>query len=236
MGFDLLAQGFGKSFLLVLAALLPILNPIASAPVFIGLTDGFELSVRRNLARIIARNVVALMLGAILVGSYVLDFFNISLPIVRIGGGVILIAYAWRMLNAPTTAQEGEQSFKSIPQSMIRQFAFYPLTFPATCGPASISIAITIGVALNTRDITLMLANTAGGAVALVVIGLLINLAFHYADRLLKALGQTGSAVFIRLSAFILLCVGIEIFWQGVSELLSALLHPSQLALAKPAA
>lgn len=223
MAVELLAQGFGKSFLLVLAALMPILNPAASAPVFLGLTEGADARIREELTRLIARNIVALMSGSMLIGSYVLEFFSISLPIVRIGGGVILIANAWRMLNAPASDPDKALVFKLAPPGLIRQLAFYPLTFPVTCGPASISIAITIGVALNTPNVTLMFANTAGGMSALVVVGLTILYAFRYADRLLKALGETGAAVFLRLSAFILLCVGIEIFWQGAGELLRGL-------------
>ena len=78
---------FGKSFLFVLAALLPILNPAATAPIFLGLTEGASTATRTVLARRIARNMVVLMVSAMLVGSYVLDLFGISLPIVRVGGG-----------------------------------------------------------------------------------------------------------------------------------------------------
>lgn len=76
----------GKSFLFVLATLLPILNPAATAPIFLGLTEGAAESTRAQLARRIARNMLGLMAGSMLVGSYVLDFFGISLPIVRVGG------------------------------------------------------------------------------------------------------------------------------------------------------
>ena len=85
-----LALAFGKSFLFVFAAILPILNPAATAPIFLGLTEGASPSTRALLARRIARNMFALMVGSMLVGSYVLEFFGISLPIVRVGGGLIL--------------------------------------------------------------------------------------------------------------------------------------------------
>lgn len=220
---ELLLHGFLKSFLLVIAALVPILNPAASAPVFLSLTAGVEARTRRHLSRLIARNVVILMLASMLVGSYVLEFFGLSLSIVRIGGGAILIANAWRMLNAPAAQTQPTASLASTPAPLLRQFAFYPLTFPVTCGPASISIAITLGVTLNTPKLAVMLANTAGGASALVAIGFTTLYAFRYADRLLDVLGDTGAAVFLRLSAFILLCLGIEILWQGASELLLGL-------------
>ena len=94
-----LLGAFGKSFLFVLAALLPILNPAATAPIFLGLTEGASQPTRTMLAKRIARNMVGLLLGSMLIGSYVLEFFGISLPIVRVGGGVIVASMAWGLLN-----------------------------------------------------------------------------------------------------------------------------------------
>ena len=96
----LLLGALGKSFLFVLATILPILNPAATAPIFLGLTENASTATRVLLARRIARNMFALMVGSMLVGSYVLEFFGISLPIVRVGGGLIVAASAWRLLNA----------------------------------------------------------------------------------------------------------------------------------------
>src|SRR5690349_23885113 len=99
-----LALALTKGFLFVLATMLPILNPAATAPIFLSLTDGASPITRALLARRIARNMFWLMAGSMLIGSYVLDFFGISLPIVRVGGGLILSSVAWRLLGAtPTT-------------------------------------------------------------------------------------------------------------------------------------
>ena len=100
----------GKSFLLVLATILPILNPAATAPIFLGLTEGASEGTRRVLARRIARNMVLLVTGAMLVGSYVLDLFGISLPIVGVAGGSIIAANAWRLLAVgPSTRTDGSR-------------------------------------------------------------------------------------------------------------------------------
>ena len=96
----LLLGALGKSFLFVLATILPILNPAATAPIFLGLTENALIATRVLLARRIARCMFALMVGPMLVGSCVLEFFGISLPIVRVGGGLIVAASAWRLLNA----------------------------------------------------------------------------------------------------------------------------------------
>lgn len=212
---------FGKSFLFVLAALLPILNPAATAPIFLGLTEGASVSTRALLARRIARNMFALMTGSMLVGSYVLDVFGISLPIVRVGGGLIVAATAWRLLNANhATDDRRTELAESFTVEHARRQAFYPLTFPISCGPGSIAAAITVGVSLHDQKLALSLARMGGGVLALFVIGIVLYFALKYAQRLLKPLGDAGSVIFLRLSAFILLCLGVQIVWDGLEELL----------------
>ena len=215
----------GKSYLFVFAAILPILNPAATAPIFLSLTEGASPSTRALLARRIARNMFALMVGSMLVGTYVLEFFGISLPIVRVGGGLIVAASAWRLLNASHASDDRRTTLaESYTPEQARRQAFYPLTFPISCGPGSIAAAITVGVALNDTRLSLSLARMGGGVLALLTIGLLLYLAFRYAQQLLKLLGEAGSVIFLRLSAFILLCLGVQIVWDGLSELLLSLL------------
>ncbi len=229
MTVELLAA-LGKSFLFVFAALLPILNPAATAPIFLGLTEGASVATRAGLARRIARNMFWLLLGAMLVGSYVLDFFGISLPIVRVGGGMIVAATAWRLLTAThATVDSRTELAESFTSDMARRQAFYPLTFPVSCGPGSIAAAITVGVSLADTRLSISLARMGGGVLALLAIGLLVYLAFRYAQQLLKPLGEAGTVIFLRLTAFILLCLGVQIVWDGVYELGLGLLRDAQL-------
>lgn len=221
-----LLLALGKSFLFVLAALVPILNPAATAPIFLGLTEGASPGTRALLARRIARNMFFLMLGSMLVGSYVLDFFGISLPIVRVSGGLILAATAWRLLTTThATVDSRTELAESFTPEMARRQAFYPLTFPISCGPGSIAAAITVGVSLQDSRLLVSLARMGGGVLALLVIGVLLYVAFRYAQRLLRPLGEAGTVIFLRLSAFILLCLGVQIMWDGASELALGLLR-----------
>ncbi|QTD45787.1 MarC family NAAT transporter [Ottowia testudinis] len=215
----------GKSLLFALAAVLPILNPPASAPVFVTLTRGLEGTTRELLARRIGQYVFFMLAGAMLVGSYVLDFFGISLPIVRVAGGLIVASTAWRMLHTQHTSSDDDklQMAQSLSDDNVRIHAFYPMTFPLTCGPGSIAAAITVGAALHSRRVTESLANFAGALAAAALIGLGVFLTFRYAGRLLRPLGEVGLVVFLRLMAFILLCVGVQIVWNGAQELLRGL-------------
>jgi multiple antibiotic resistance protein len=219
-----LALGFGKSFGFVFATLLPILNPAATAPIFLGLTEGASRSTRAVLAFRIARNMSLLMIGSMLIGSYVLGIFGISLPIVRVGGGLIVAANAWRLLNAEHATSDSRQALAEAftPEQANRQ-AFYPLTFPISCGPGSIAAAITLGVTLIDPVVTMSLARVGGGMVAVVAVGVVMFVAFRYAQQLLRPLGETGTVVFLRMSAFILLCLGVQIIWDGVRELVQSI-------------
>lgn len=221
-----LLLSLGKSYLFVFAALLPILNPAATAPIFLGLTEGASDRTRTTLSKRIARNVFGLMLGSMLVGSYVLNFFGISLPIVRVGGGMIVAATAWRLLTTTHVTMDSRTELAdSFTPEMARKQAFYPLTFPISCGPGSIAAAITVGVSLQDDRLVMSLARMSGGTLALLTIGLILYLIFHYAQRLLRPLGEAGVVIFLRLSAFILLCLGVQIVWDGASELLLGLLQ-----------
>jgi multiple antibiotic resistance protein len=221
-----LAGAVSRGFLFALAAILPILNPAATAPIFLSLTEGASSTTRALLAQRIARNMFLLMAGSMLVGSYVLDFFGISLPIVRVGGGLIVAAAAWRLLTASPTTMDSRADLAEAftPEQASRQ-AFYPLTFPISCGPGSIAAAITVGVSLTDERVSISRARIGGGVLALVACGVLMYFAFRYAQQLLRPLGEAGTVVFLRLAAFILLCLGVQIVWEGVSELLVDLLR-----------
>lgn len=218
----------GKAFILVLATMLPILNPAATAPIFLSLTDGASPATRTLLARRIARNMFWLITGSMLVGSYVLDFFGISLPIVRVGGGLLLASVAWRLLSAtPSTPDSRVALAESFTPDHAHRQAFYPLTFPISCGPASISVAITVGVSLHDVRLVISLARMSGALLALGIIGVLLYLAFRYGEHFLRLIGDSGTAVFLRLTAFILLCLGVQIVWDGLSELMLDVLSQS---------
>jgi len=226
----------GRGFLFAFAAILPILNPAATAPIFLTLTEGASETTRALLARRIARNMFLLMAGSMLVGSYVLEFFGISLPIVRVGGGLVVAATAWRLLSADPGKVDNRAALADAftPEQASRQ-AFYPLTFPISCGPGSIAAAITVGVSLVDIRVSMTLARIGGGLLALLACGVILYFAFRYAQVLLRPLGEAGTLVFLRLAAFILLCLGVQIIWDGASELLGSIALPA-LALAQEVA
>lgn len=215
---------FINTLLLVYAGLFPIINPVGSAPIFLGLTIDRSEEDRKALAWRVAFNGFLLLLAAMFVGSHVLQFFGISMPILRVAGGSVVTAFGWRLLHAGERPKEHSQP-DGEGRSMGLSDAFYPLTLPLTVGPGSLSVAITLGSRrpLGDMDFThfalLGLAATLGVA----AIAATVYVCFRFAKRIVAGLGETGVNVLLRLSAFILLCIGMEIVWTGYRELMAML-------------
>jgi len=146
---------------------------------------------------------------------------------VRVAGGMVVASIAWRMLNAQqSTSEDTTHMAQSLSEDRARIKAFYPLTFPLTCGPGSIAVAIAIGASLHSRrSVTETMVNIAGGLVGALLLGMLVALTFRYANRVLQRLGETGQIVFLRLMAFMLLCVGVEIIWDGARALILGVMN-----------
>jgi multiple antibiotic resistance protein len=210
-----------NTFLFVYAGLFPIVNPIGGAPIFLGITRQASEAEREELARRVAVNGFFLLLGSLFVGSHVLGFFGITIDIVRIAGGLVVSAFAWQLLHSGGDVDQPRTS-EAAPRTIGLADAFYPLTMPLTVGPGSIAVAITIGS--QRPQATLAdagkLALLGGGAVlGLLAIAVTIYVSYRFAEKIVAFLGETGTNVLVRLSAFILLCIGIGILWSGYSAL-----------------
>ena len=209
---------FFRNIALAIAALLPIINPLGLSPIFLSLTPGASKPARTALARRIAINSFLLLVAATLVGSYVLIFFGLSLAVVKIAGGLLVIATGWQLTNA-----DASHEAKSLPApvewdaAQIVSRSFYPLTFPLTIGPGSVSVAMTLGAGTRGSEIGPLIAVT-GVVLGAGLVASAIFLCYRFASDLLRALGPTGRIVLLRLSAFILLAVGVQIFSDGLAE------------------
>ena len=130
--------------LLIVGALFPIVNPLGNAPIFLSLTQGFGSAARTMLSRQIALNGFILLVISILIGSHILGFFGISLPVVQVGGGLVVLATGWDLLHRREDNMS-DDARHTVSATELSQQAFYPLTLPLTVGPGSISVAITVG-------------------------------------------------------------------------------------------
>jgi multiple antibiotic resistance protein len=204
-----------NTFLLVYAGLFPIINPIGGAPIFLGLTRHCTENERSGLALRVALNSFFLLIGSMYVGSYMLEFFGITLPIVRIAGGLVVTATGWNLLQAGDQADEERAAHRPPAPTD----AFYPLTMPITVGPGTMAVAITLGSQRPRATLAEIPLLAAAAVAGLVAIAATIYLCYRFADRSASVLGENGTNVMVRLSAFILLCIGIEILWYGYCTL-----------------
>jgi multiple antibiotic resistance protein len=213
---------FISSFLMVFASLFPIVNPIGVAPIFLDMTRSCSEAQRRTLAWQVARNGFLLLLGSLLIGSYLLEFFGITLPVVRIAGGLLITAFAWRLLHAVNDREQQEREVSGHAETT--PDAFYPLTMPLTVGPGTISVAITLGSQRpeSFEDAAAFAFFAVAATAGLLAIAVTIYVAYSLAERIVARLGPRGTNVLVRLAAFILLCIGIQVVWNGYQALTQA--------------
>src|SRR5580698_8521038 len=217
-----------KSILLVVSALFPILDPIGGAPVFLLLTRDYPAETRRVLARRITVNSFVLLIASYTVGSHVLAFFGISIPVVQVGGGLIVISAGWALLNQKD-ADNRDAVRQTVSCADALNQAFYPLTLPLTVGPGSISVAITLGANETTHLWGAGLLGLLAAAIGCAFVAATVYACYAFADRLASVMGPTGMNVILRLSSFLLVCIGVQIFWNGASKLLSSLPQAASL-------
>src|SRR5579863_4838544 len=211
------------STLLVAGALFPIVNPLGNAPIFLMLSRGVSDQGRAKLARTIAMNGLALMVVSIFIGTHILGFFGISLPVVQVSGGLVVVTTGWGLLRHSDDDDGSQDAKRPCNETNYMRQAFYPLTLPLTVGPGSIAVAITVG-ANRTEGSEWRWPVIAGLLIGALAIAISIYLSYRFAERIADVLGDAAMNVVIRLSSFILVCIGVQISWNGLSTLLRSVL------------
>jgi multiple antibiotic resistance protein len=207
-----------KTIVLAFTALFPLVNPVGGAPIFLSLTRQYPQSVQRVLARKIALYGFALLTGSLLFGTVILSFFGISLTVVQIAGGLVVTITGWNLLNqSPDVSASGKTG--TLEDAL--QHAFFPLTLPITVGPGCISVAITLGAHLryqNDAEHGFYFRFFASALIGMALVCSLVAVCYGNADRLVRLLGASGTSILTRLSAFILLALGVQIIWNGLES------------------
>ncbi len=216
-------SGLIGSMLLVVGALFPIVDPLGDTPIFLSLTRGLSGPGRTRLAWTIAVNSLVLLVASIFVGTYILGFFGISLPVVQVGGGLVVVSTGWALLRHSDDDDAPEDTKRPCNEANYMRQAFYPLTLPLTVGPGSITVAITVG-ANRKQGSEWSWAVIAGMLLGALVIAASIYISYRFAQRIGEALGDAAMNVIIRLSSFILVCIGVQIMWNGLSTLLRSVI------------
>jgi multiple antibiotic resistance protein len=214
-----------KTFLLAFGALFSIVNPLSGAFIFFGATRELESRIRAQVSRWVGIYAFSIVAASLYIGAYVLSFFGISIPVLRVAGGIVVSMSGWRMLNEPD-ATEQRRSETPNPRSMDvppSRLAFYPLTMPLTTGPGTISVAISLGASRPSGFHAPLLEFFVETLAAVALLALLVYVCYRNSARLAHLVGPTGTTIVVRLSAFLLFCIGIQVLWNGAAELLGTL-------------
>ena len=214
-----------------LTALIPVINPIGSAMIFLGFARSLDHQAIKKLAKQISINTV-LFLGIVEIsGLYVLRFFGISLPIVQVAGGLVLASMGWGLLTKsdPETSTSATTGVSAV---SLEDKAFYPLTFPITAGPGCIVVAVTLSA--HASRPTLLETGMAflGLLLGTGLIGVIVYFSYAYADRIAARLSPAVTQGVLRVISFILLCIGGEITWNGLQTLIKTFIgHGLQVGI-----
>jgi len=158
------------------------------------------------------------------VGALVLKIYGISIPVLRVAGGLVIAVAGWKLLNEGSSTTADDISSEA-PKGDFADQAFYPLTLPLTTGPGTIAVMISLGLSRSAyADAGQDLAFFVATLLASLVIALTVYVCFAYSDRVQRVLGDVGTDILVRLTAFILFCLGMQIIWTGASELIGTLM------------
>ncbi|WP_144107584.1 MarC family protein [Paraburkholderia sp. BCC1886] len=212
-----------RTVLVIVAALFPIINPPAAAFITLSLVPHASSEERAEMARRVAINSFVILLASLSVGAYLLSFLGISIPVLRVAGGLIIAMAGWNLLQAPDDSPEAKPDAIASRHESLRAKSFYPLTLPVTVGPGAISVAVALGTGSPRAGLQPIHFIGVGFALGLICIS--IYLCLRFAGHIQRLLGPSGTQVAMRLFAFAIFCIGMQILWLGVSELVNSL-HP----------
>ena len=210
------------AFLLGFPSLFSIINPIGGALIFDGFTKDFAPEDRAKIAARVGFYSLLIMFVTLWGGTYVLHFFGVSIEALRIAGGTVVASSGWQLLTSGDrhpdqkshAPHEGPESGDGDPM----QLAFFPLTLPFTTGPGTIAVAITLGAEQPSNGVGLV-AFILGMSLAAVANAAIVWIAYQFADPLTSLMGATARQVIVRLTAFLLMCIGVQILVTAAGDL-----------------
>jgi multiple antibiotic resistance protein len=213
-------RDFTQTALLLITGLFPIINPIGSAFIVLSMVPHASPAERTDLAWRITLNSFVILLVSLVMGAYVLTFFGISIPVLRVAGGMIIAVAGWNLLQKPDDDDASEKA-QEVPVAgrggSLANKMFYPLTLPMMVGPGSISVAIALGTSSPREGMSA--AHYLGVAAALVALSASIYTCMRFASTLERWLGTAGTKIVMRLFALVTFCIGMQLLWVGLSEL-----------------
>jgi multiple antibiotic resistance protein len=205
-------------FISIFAALISVINPLGTVPVFVGLTKEETISNRNKTAAWTSLNVFLILVISFFIGKYVLVFFGISLNSLKIAGGLIIATSGFSLLSGSFTRHKGMKRM-SVQQDLATrsEVSLTPLAIPMLAGPGSISLLITMNQSLATTNAYIIATS------AILAVSIAVFLVLRSSQFIVKMLGASGINGVSRIIGFIVIAIGVEYVSSAVQEILIGL-------------
>lgn len=215
-----------KTIPLTFTALFPVVNPIGCSVLFLGLTETASHSLRKKVAKKVAIYTFSVLTIVLFAGTYILQVFGISIPVIEVCGGLVIGMMGWDLLGkgddeaqAKKNSADAESHSHEIGVDYLKE-AFYPFTFPFTVGPGVIAVMLAVSAHIPKAEMPLGLLEYFGSVLGILIISLLVYFGYSYAQKVVFLLTLEIRQVIMRILSFIMVCIGGEIIWTGVLDLI----------------
>lgn len=204
-------------FIFLLAALFSVLNPIGTVPIFVGLTQDYTENERSRVAFLTAFNVFIILIISFFIGQYVLKFFGITIPALRIAGGIIIASSGFSLLNGKFSRNKGINKKVEEEIHSRNDIALTPLAMPMLAGPGSISLLIAY---YQEHDSTVEIIFS---SFAIFAVAFLIFIILRSAHYLAKILGSSGIVAISRIIGFLTIAIGIQYIISSILSIVKGI-------------
>jgi multiple antibiotic resistance protein len=206
-------------------SLLPIINPFSTAPMFLAITEGDTDAERNEQARKAVIYMVCILVSFLLAGTFIMKFFGLSLPGLRIAGGILVAGVGMRMLYPKDDVDQTHEEHHESRQKA--DVSFTPLAIPSLAGPGAISV--TIGLTSLADTWWHYMAILAG----ILIVAVIVFTTLRLSTRMVHVLGVNGLHAMTKIMGFLILCVGVQFVVTGVVAVITdpALIHAIRDAL-----
>jgi multiple antibiotic resistance protein len=201
-------------------SLFPPVNPLGTALIVDPLLHGMEEGKRKAAAKKIALYSFTICSISLVAGSWFLKLFGLTIPVVQIGGGIMICRMGWQLLSTGSDPEDSKEKASPANYGSIDDILFYPVAFPMTTGAGTISVLLTLSAHASRIDSAEYFINLSAIFLSVIIMTLVIYICYSYTPTLIRRLGSRGSQIVNRLSAFFVFCVGIQILSEGIKALI----------------
>ena len=208
-------------FLTILIGLFSLINPLSALPIYISLTQDYTEESKLKTLKKTCLYIIVICFVAYFLGVYLLHFFGITIPALRLAGGLIIFRSGWQLLNLKHKKELNGNKLKEESDKK-EDISFSPLAMPLLAGPGSMSFLITL-YSNRHEDIEIALLQDAVAISAIILVALSIYFIFKYAPRLMRNTGKAGLNSLSKVMGFIVVGIGVQMIISSINAIVQSI-------------